>query len=69
MRASEVRVNLDELKKFKKQNAKDRLEFIDFWVNYIKNNPDGEWSEQQKILIDSQIMNSSKPLKPKSWKS
>ena len=55
MKVSEVKVDLKELKKFKAQNAKERLEFIDFWVNYMKNHPDEEWSEQQNIVIDSQI--------------
>ncbi len=55
MKASEVKVDLDELRKFKEQNAKERLEFIDFWVNYIKTHSDKEWSSQQKDLIDAQI--------------
>ncbi len=55
MKVSEVKVNLSELKRFKEQNAKERLEFIDFWVNYIKTHSDKEWSKQQKILIDAQI--------------
>ncbi len=57
MKASDVKVKLDELKKFKLQNAKERLEFIDLWVKYIKEHSDEEWSEQQNILIDSQIIN------------
>ncbi|MCK5149815.1 hypothetical protein KAJ87_02725 [Candidatus Pacearchaeota archaeon] len=55
MKASEVKVDLEELKKFKIQNAKERLKFIDFWANYVKTHSDKEWSEQQNILIDSQI--------------
>ncbi len=55
MKASEVKVDLKELKKFKSQNAKERLEFIDLWVEYIKKHKDEEWSEQQKTLIDSQF--------------
>ena len=55
MKSSEVNVDLKELKKFKTQNAKERLKFIDFWVNYIKTHSDEEWSEQQNIIIDSQI--------------
>jgi len=55
MKVSEVKVDLNELRKFKEQNAKERLEFIDFWVNYIKTHSDKEWSSQQKILIDAQI--------------
>jgi len=55
MEVSEVKVDLEKLKKFKDQNAKERLEFIDFWVKYIKTHSDKDWSEQQNIVIDSQI--------------
>jgi len=55
MEASEVNVDLGELKKFKIQNAKERLEFIDFWANYIRTHSDKDWSKQQNDLIDSQI--------------
>lgn len=53
MKADDVRIDLEELKNFKIQNAKERLEFIDFWVDYIKKHSDEEWSEQQNIIIDS----------------
>ncbi len=36
MKASEVKIDLEELKEFKKKNAQERLWFIDFWVDYIK---------------------------------
>jgi len=55
MNAKDVKVDLNELRKFKKQNAKERLEFIDFWVDYIKRHKDKEWSRQQNIIINSQI--------------
>ena len=55
MDAKDVKVDLNEMRKFKEQNARERLEFIDFWVNYIKTHSDKEWSSQQKILIDSQV--------------
>jgi len=55
MKFAEVKVNLEELKKFKIKNAEERLEFIDFWANYIKTHSDEDWSKQQNILIDSQI--------------
>ncbi len=38
---------------FKTINQKQRDEFIDFWVNYIKTHPDEEWSRQQNVLINS----------------
>ncbi len=55
MKASEVKVNLEELEKFKVQNLKERLEFIDLWAEYIKTHSDKKWSKQQKTIIDSQI--------------
>jgi len=55
MKASEVKVNLKELNEFRTKNAKERLEFIDFWANYIKTHSDEDWSKQQNIIIDSQI--------------
>ncbi len=39
----------------KLKNFRERLDFIKFWANYIKNHPDEEWSKQQNMLIDSQI--------------
>ena len=36
-------------------NEEDRLNFVEFWANYIKTHKDEEWSEQQNMLIDSQI--------------
>ena len=40
-----------------KDNQKDRLNFVKFWVNYIKTHKDEEWSEQQNVIIDSQFKN------------
>jgi len=36
MKAEDVKVDFEELKKFKRRNAEERLWFIDFWVDYIK---------------------------------
>lgn len=43
-----------------KTNQEDRMNFVRFWADYIRNTPDEEWSSQQNIIIDSQIVNSSK---------
>jgi len=47
------------MKKLKpgKDNKEDRMNFVKYWANYIKNNPDEVWSRQQNILINSQIKN------------
>ena len=58
MKAEDVKINLEELKKEKQRNFKERIWFIKYWVNYIKTHTDEEWSSQQKALIDSQIQNS-----------
>jgi hypothetical protein len=38
-----------------KNNKQDRINFVKFWANYIKTHSDKEWSEQQNIVINSQI--------------
>jgi hypothetical protein len=47
------------MKKLKpgKNNKKDRMNFIKYWAEYVKNNPDEVWSKQQNVLIKSQIQN------------
>lgn len=55
MKVEDVKVDLEEMKKFKEENARERLRFIDFWVNYIKTHSDEEWGGQQRVLIDAQI--------------
>jgi len=51
------KIDLEELKKFKEQNFKERLEFIDLYTKWLKKKSNKEWSKQQKVLIDSQIQN------------
>lgn len=46
------RVDLKELEKFKEDNFRERLEFIDMYVKWLKKTPNKEWSKQQKELID-----------------
>ena len=40
-----------------KDNKQDRINFVKYWANYVKTNPDEVWSRQQNIIIDSQILN------------
>ena len=40
----------------KEKNFIERLEFIKFWVEYIKTHSDKDWSKQQNLLIDSQLI-------------
>jgi len=46
MRAEDVKVDLEELRGFKKRNFEERLKFIEFWINYMKEHSVKEWSGQ-----------------------
>jgi len=45
------KIDLEELKKQKEENFKQRLEFIDKYVEWIKKTPNRVWSSQQKKII------------------
>ena len=57
MKAEDVKVDFEELKKEKQRNFRERIWFIKYWVNYNKTHTDEEWSKQQRFLIDSQLKN------------
>ena len=40
-----------------KDNKEERANFVKYWANYVKTHSDEEWSEQQNVLIDSQVKN------------
>ena len=44
-------INLKELKKQKKENFRERLDFIDRYAKWLKKTPNKEWSSRQKTLI------------------
>ena len=44
-------IDLEELKRQKERNFRQRLEFIEFYANWVKSKSNEEWSEQQKRLI------------------
>lgn len=48
-------IDLEEMKKFKEENFKERLEFIDMYVEWLKKKTNKEWSKQQKDIIDTQV--------------
>jgi hypothetical protein len=50
-----MKIDKKEIQKEIKNNFKERLEFIKFWADYIKTHKDEDWSEQQNIIINSQI--------------
>ncbi len=39
--------------KFKEENFKERLEFIDKWSKFVLENEDKVWSKQQNVIINS----------------
>ncbi len=45
----------------KSTNQRQREEFIDFWVEYIKTHSDEEWSRQQNILLNSALKAAALP--------
>lgn len=46
------RIDLEELEKIKEENFRERLEFIDKYVEWVKKTSNKTWSSQQKDLID-----------------
>ncbi|MBD3155510.1 MAG: hypothetical protein GF368_02545 [Candidatus Aenigmarchaeota archaeon] len=44
-----------EFKEKKKRNFQERIWFIKYWVNYMKEHSNEEWSSQQADLINAQI--------------
>jgi len=38
---------------FIEKNEKERMDFVDFWSNYVLRHSDRVWSKQQNIIINS----------------
>lgn len=57
------KIDLKEIKKMKEQNFKERLEFIDMYVEWLKKTKNKDWSRQQNILIDGQFSNRKSSIK------
>ena len=47
-----IKFNLKELEKQKKENFKERLEFIKKYAEWIKKTPNKIWSKHQKEFLD-----------------
>ena len=47
------------MKKLKpgKNNKEDRINFVKYWADFVRNSKDELWSRQQNVLINSQIQN------------
>ena len=46
----------------KEQNAKERIDFVKFWVNYMKSVDNKTWSSQQVKLINSVLKTADQDL-------
>jgi hypothetical protein len=47
-------IDLVELRAQKEENFRERLKFIDQYVDWLKKTPNKTWSRQQKAVIDQQ---------------
>ena len=51
-----------------RNNKDDRLNFVEYWANYVRTHPDKEWSSQQNVLINSLMQNAkNSKLTPKQY--
>lgn len=51
-----------------KDNKEERMNFVEYWANYVRTHPDKEWSRQQNIIINSQLQNAKNlKLTPKEY--
>jgi len=46
------KIDLEELKKLKEDNFKERLGFIDKYVEWLKKSSNKKWSSEQKDIIN-----------------
>ena len=46
---------MNELEKAMKRNNEDRIMFIDFWIDFMRNNSNEVWSIEQNRLINSLV--------------
>lgn len=38
-----------------KDNREERMNFVEYWADYVRTHPDKDWSKQQNILINSMM--------------
>ena len=51
-----------------KDNKEDRLNFVEYWAEYVRTHSDKEWSKQQNVLINSMMKNAkNSKLTPKEY--
>ncbi|MDE1767016.1 MAG: hypothetical protein KGI27_12215 [Thaumarchaeota archaeon] len=47
------KIDLEELKKAKEENFRERLEFLDRYASWIKNANNSKWSHSKRALINT----------------
>jgi hypothetical protein len=47
------------MRKFLKENQKERYRFIDQWADYVRTHSDQDWSAQQNVIINSCLRTAS----------
>jgi len=47
------------------KNFKQRLEFVEYWANYVKTHPNKVWSKQQNVIINSILQSANQ--NPKTY--
>ncbi len=51
-----------------KSNKEERMNFVEYWADYVRTHPDEVWSRQQKLVINSQLMSArSQKLSPEQY--
>ena len=38
-----------------KNNHEERMNFVEYWAEYVRTHPSKDWSRQQKVIVNSQI--------------
>jgi len=56
MKVEQIKFDRREFEADRRRNWKQRLEWIDFWADYMKSKPNRVWSAEQRVLIDSQLV-------------
>ena len=51
-----------------RNNNEERMNFVEYWAEYVRTHSDKEWSKQQNVLINSIMKNAkNSKLTPKEY--
>lgn len=51
-----------------KDNREERMNFVEYWAEYVRTHPSKDWSRQQNILINSALQSArSVKLTPRQY--